>query len=330
MRMVPGKVASPSQDDDRRIAYTLIAWLSLPQLGGADNQIPVSAHPISDCSDGCSKREVQILHPNLLTEWLRLPLDPVNSQSAVKSSNARSTVVMDSYLESLLMKGDYELFARELTSDRDWCAPLPANHRWQGGFAELASIRIAQEITRLYFPPFSSRPCQHLSLGDGTQKAVMWDPRLLLPTPAGRSIRTSLLRKETVLCGPHPLLRATESYLPDIVPLGIQVTRTSSALFSADHTSDVDVVSVGGAAPGQCRVPVGVQYLGILQTALSVSVGIVRPVVKLVPRAARTAVKQYLPPLFSQRWLQRVLRRGVKMSLGFTPLPLGERSASDV
>jgi hypothetical protein len=325
MRMVPGKVASPSQDDDRRIAYTLIAWLSLPQLGSADSQIPISAHPISDCSEGCSTREVQILHPNLLTEWLRLPLDPVNRKSAVRSSNARSTVVMDSYLESILRKGDYELFARELTSDRDWCAPLPANYRWLGGVAELASIRIAQEITRHYFPPSSSRPCEHLSLGDGTQKAVMWDPRLVLPTPAGRSIRTSLLRKETLLCGPHPLLRATESYLPDIVPLGIQVTQPPSALFSADHSSDVDVVSIGRVAPGHCRAPLGIQYLGILQTALSVSVGIVRPVVKLFPRAARTTVKRYLPALFSQRWLQAVLRRGVQMSLGFTPIPLGEK-----
>jgi len=324
--VLASEVVSPSHDEDRRIANTLIAWLSLPQLGHSDVQVPVSAHPVSDCSGGCSNLEGQILLPNPLTEWLRLPLHLPKRNRASRSSNDSPAVVMDTYLESLLMQGDYELFAGELTRNRDWCAPVSSTYRWVGGFAELASARIAHEIVRLYFPLFSSRRCEHRSLGNAGQKAIMWDPRLLLPTPAGRSIRQALLLKEYVLCGPHPLLRAIESYLPDVIPLGIQVAHSPSAIFPSNHTSNVDFVSIGTVAFGNCRVPPVLKYLGILQTALGLSLVMMRPVGRLFPRAVRAAVRRRLPSLLSQNLPKRILRRNVSRSLGFSPTSVREQA----
>jgi hypothetical protein len=299
-------------------ARAFLFWFSLPQLGDSDNFLEM--HPHGGWQNDQCPGVAEIVQTNPISEWLRIPLDPSSYRFGSVPSGSKMT--MDWYLDSHLGKHETQLFSKALQENQLWCGHLAFGRRYVGGFAELASMRIAREMVKFFFRPEFSERCRHHGLTGSGEPTIMWDPRYLLPTEAGKTIRGSLLHETIRLSGPHALLRATEGFFPDLVPIGVAAKIDVRAFFEKAVSHDVELSSVGGVVRGNCEVKSSRITRTLMKVFVREVLRVAVPFRRLVPESLRAIVRDRLKPVLGAPVLSEGDMSYIASRLGFSPVPI--------
>lgn len=281
--------------------------------------MPESLHPLHEGEQGCEMSAGRILEPTPLSEWLRQPLDLSELAGLDQPAQLRPPAVLDAYLDIAFDVEDFEAFADALVTDDLWCGHLSDGTTRVGRFAEFAALRLSREIVRNFFPPVFSAACDHREMTSEGEGFLAWDPRAVLPTPAGRRLRKALCSGELELCGPHALLRATAGYLPELSPVGTAINLPPRALFLDGGRPGITLTTVGSPSASLCHRPVRIALRAFGRVVVANVVAPVRPLIRLFPSSWRSFVRRGVLSLFPETESSSRDLVDVSRHLGFRP-----------
>lgn len=302
----------------------LCSWLALPQLGRVAQDWPTRLHLLEEPGHNCLDSAKETLHQTPLSNWLRTPVIGSQSVEVLDLPSLDGAAVMDAYLLSLVDWKAFILFQDLLCDTEMWCAHFDKRHALIGGFAEIVSLGIASEITTHFFRSPLSSHCSHRRSGAFGEKAFLWDPRLLVPTPSGYAARTELISGQLPLAGPHALLRSTMGFLPELAPLENAVDIGVDALFQSENKDSFSVIFLVEEAGSSCEITNWDRLGKRLHICFSWAVKISRPIRMLVPAGARLALREKVGRLANANFLSARKMASITRQVGFQ-LPVLER-----
>ena len=292
--MVTGHAGRAESKELEAVAGLIAAWLSHPLLGRGDNFMPSNCHPLLAGQPDCLTGSEEYLPDNPLSTWIRTPLIRQSLPDNLEATPDRGFSIMDEYLLTQLDDEAFEMLEHFLPEQHKWCVHFSNGKAYVGTLAGILSLGLSNEMVRFFFRDAHSPRCNHKLLLPSGQDFIMWDPRIFIPTRSGLNIRQAIIAGKTQLCGPHPLLRATAKFLPEVFPIGTAVDKNIEQTFKEPHGNSLISVSVGLASVQQCRIPRRSKILYILGAVVFSLLAISRPLMPLFPKKWRVSVQEFL------------------------------------
>ena len=281
----------------RLVAGVVAAWLSHPLLGRGDTFQPSSCHPLSAGEPDCFTGIQELLPENPLSSWIETPLIGGSISETIVGTPFRDLAILDEYLLTQVDDEAFELLEDFLPEQHKWCAHYSNGRTYVGTLAGILSLGLSNEMVRFFFRDAHSPRCNHKLLLPSGRDFIMWDPRIFIPTRSGLLIRQAIIAGKTQLCGPHPLLRATAKFLPEVFPIGTAVDKNIEQTFKEPHGNSFIPVSVGLASGEQCKIPWGRKTLAFLGGLVFSALAFSRPLMPLFPKRWRVSVQKSLTQL---------------------------------